>query len=208
MVASSKQHGWTDADVVFLRKNYGKISCRDIAAAIGISSCAVTSKANRLGLTIERKERLPADEVKHLKAEGLTIAQIAVRLNLTIHQVGHCLYQVNRNNPVFTPRSRLTWNRETVALLVQLVKANTPIGEIAKKLHGTPNAIRVKASTLGLILPHGKKSYSQLDVDLAHTMKDAGFSVQQIARKLDDPPISVHTVRRILSNESPSWELL
>lgn len=204
-MATVKQ--WTETELAFLKQHYGRIPVSDIAAALGRTESAVGSKASIAGIST-RKVSPPVEEIIRLKSEGMTITGIARELNLTAHQVNHYLYNSHHGKADYAPRGRVAWTEERIALLIQMAKAYMSVNEIAKKLGATPAAIRVKASTLGLVLPHGQKRYSQLDVDLAYQMKNAGFSVRNIAAKLDDPPISVHTVRRILSNESPSWEML
>ncbi|MFV0261367.1 MAG: hypothetical protein ACK5JN_02860 [Kluyvera sp.] len=199
---------WTDAEVAFLKQNYGNIPRGQIAAALGRTESAIISKATSMGFRTPGKKVAPVDTVKQLKADGYTIAAIAEHLNITLHQVNHCLYHMKHSSVAFTPRPRITWSKEKIAILVQRAKTSVPVEQIARELGATPAAVRVKASTLGLVLPKGRKSYSQLDIDLAHQMKNAGFRMRQIAAKLDDPPISIGTVRRILSNESPSWEMV
>ncbi|MGT3827038.1 hypothetical protein ACUUMB_15060 [Enterobacter kobei] len=204
-MATVKQ--WTETEMAFLKQNYGHIPVSEIAAALGRTESAVGSKASIAGIST-RKANPPVEEIIKLKSEGMTITGIARQLNLTAHQVNHYLYNSHHGKADYVPRKRVDWNEERITHLIQMAKACTPVNEIAKTLEATPAAIRVKASTLGLVLPHGQKRYSQADVDLAYQMKAAGFSVRNIAAKLDDPPISVHTVRRILSNESPSWEMV
>ncbi|MCY1697166.1 hypothetical protein OVA10_03560 [Lelliottia sp. SL45] len=205
-MATVKQ--WTETEMAFLKQNYGHIPVSDIAAALGRTESAVGSKASNIGISTRSKATQPIEEVRKLKSEGMTITGIAEKLGLTANQVNHYLYNSRYGHAGYSPRGRITWTKDRIGQLIQMAKACTSVNEMAKQLGATPAAIRVKASTLGLVLPNGQKRYSQLDVDLAYQMKAAGFSVRNIAAKLDDPPISVHTVRRILSNESPSWEML
>lgn len=196
---------WTTADIEFLRQNYGKISRSDIADALGFTESAVASKVSHLGLRLKPKAPAPVQQVREMKTSGMTIAAICEALALTRDQVSYCLYQAKPNHLAFKPHSRITWSREAVNTLITRVKEKTPARMIAWELGVTMNAVRIKAAHLGLSLPSGNRSYTQDDIDLAYQMKDAGFSVNQIAEKLDGPPISAHTVRRILSIESPSW---
>lgn len=197
---------WSNAEITFLTAHYSDTHTRDIAAALDRTESSVKSKATMLGLKAKSRVRSPVEQIQQLKADGLTIAEIAGQLRLTVHQVNHGLYHGGSTSSLYTPRRRARWTEERVAKLIRLAKEKAPVNIIAEKLGITVPAVRVKACNLKIQLRGGKKSYSQLDIDLAYQMHEAGFSARKIAAKLDDPPISLCTVRRILSNESPSWE--
>jgi DNA-binding CsgD family transcriptional regulator len=196
---------WSGAEITFLRRHYSDMHARDIATALDRSEKSVRSKAAMLGLKAKSRTHSPIAKVQQLKADGLTIAEIAERLQLTIGRIYYCLYKCDRASSLYTPRSITIWTEERAEKLICLARKKTPTNIIAEKLGVTVSAVHHKAHQLKIHL-HGNRRYSQRDIDQVHQMWSAGCSVREIARKLGGQPTLISMVRRILSNESPSWE--
>lgn len=206
---ANRNHVWKDSEIDFVRQHYGRIPVGDIASALGVSVSAVQSRAFAHGIKAPpKKAAASALEVRELKAQGLTVAEIAERLSLSRGQVDSRLYRTRCNESSWKPSPRPAWSAERTERLIQMIKKGYSPKVIAAELGVSVGAIRSKARKMGLVLPVGYKSYSQEDIDLAYQMKAAGMTNAQIAEKLDDPPVSVNTVNRILVNESPSWEMV
>lgn len=203
---ATRQHKWTETDIRFLQDNYGRIPPADIAVALGVTVSAVISMAHAKGIKAPQKKcGKPEADIVRLKNEGMTTQEVATSLGLTKGQVERVLY---RKSSDWQPNHRVVWDKQKMDHLLRMVKAGKPARVIADELGITINALRIKAKKMGLSFRYGLKSYGQDDVDLAYQMKAAGMTNAQIAEKLDDPPISVNTVNRILVNESPSWEIV
>lgn len=90
-------HKWTDADVAYMRKNYGKIPAGEIAKMMGIRRSRVFDKAQALGLAKKKvKYGYDSDDVSlimHLRKEGVTLKQIAEKFDLSYYVVKFIVYK-------------------------------------------------------------------------------------------------------------------
>ncbi|MHA0111256.1 hypothetical protein ACXYUI_29645, partial [Klebsiella pneumoniae] len=75
---------WTEADEARLRADYGRVPTKVLAASLGRTKAALTSRANSLGLVHGYIRPFSDDETRALDVAfntGVSLADLAVALN-------------------------------------------------------------------------------------------------------------------------------
>jgi len=139
---------WTQGEVEYLTKHYGKKGVEEIAEALGRTASAVQSKAPQLGLSAQNN-LWAEEEERFLKENYLSLGaeECARRLGRTVSAVHGKIRLVGGGRPSIGPR--VEWSEEELEFLLQNYQ-KLAWGEMVEALGRTEQAIQVRASMLGL----------------------------------------------------------
>jgi len=139
---------WTQKEVEYLTKHYGKKGVEEIAEALGRTASAVQSKAPQLGLSAQNN-LWTEEEEQFLKENYLSLGaeECARRLGRTASAVHGKIRLVGGGRPSIGPR--VEWSEGELEFLRQNYQ-RLSWEEMQEQLGRTEQAIQVRASMLGL----------------------------------------------------------
>jgi len=139
---------WTEDELEYLKKHYGKKSFEEIADALGRTVSAVQSKGPQLGLSAqdylwtEEEEQFLRENYLRLGAE-----ECAKQLGRTVMAVHGKIRKTGGGRPSIGPK--VEWTEQELDFLRENYQ-RLPWGELAEKLGRTEQAIQVRANMLGM----------------------------------------------------------
>ena len=146
-------HAWSNADEAYLIENYGKTPAAIMAAHVGVSRCALYTRAREMGIAHLRTPReWTATEAAYLRRHyGKTpVKDIATALGRKPEAVSYKACQLGIARRV---TNRCEWTPERVAYLREHY-GTTSAELIAARLGTTPHAVSTHASRLGIRKVH------------------------------------------------------
>ena len=141
-IKNEKCRDWTNEEIEFLKKNYGKMRVSELIPVLHRSRASITGKANRLGLHANLPEvphgrKWSDDEIEYLIAhQHDSYNDIATHLNRNPSSITNKLFTLGLRK-----RNRKGWTQKEEEYLYNNLSAKS-YAEIGKTLHRSPEAVR------------------------------------------------------------------